>query len=231
MSHTTFSITRSSGNAGVIFLAAVFYQHNRNVSIALLLWMLPLTDTPHIIANISIMSSGGGISRFATRKQSSSNEATNATTSSSTEKTQCAATPTPKFSFGLSEHSDALSTASDDEFGFLGGGGNSIGGDDFFMSDSGYNHEHDMFDEANSDSTNTNEVSEFACCESSRLKEIIPTHPYNFRVNRIFMSILEVLLYFVVARCLCQPSLRQQPINKVWWTKERKQFQMFCQVR
>jgi hypothetical protein len=104
------------------------------------------------------MSSEGGISRFASRKQTSSNEA-NIATKLTVEKSHSIATPAPKFSFGFNENSDALSTASDDEFGFLGGGGNSIGGDDFFMSDNGYNHEHDMFDESNGDSTVTKEVS------------------------------------------------------------------------
>jgi hypothetical protein len=70
---------------------------------------------------------------------------------------------TTKFSFGFNENSDALSTTSDDEFGFLGGGGggSSVGGDDFFMmGNGGYNHEHEGFDEVSGDySTATTEVS------------------------------------------------------------------------
>ena len=106
------------------------------------------------------MSSGGGISRFAVRKQVSSNEDKSASTPN--DNIQIAAATAPKFSFGLNENSDALSTTSDDEFGFLGGGGNSIGGDDFFMSDGGYNHERNAFEEANGDSTIAVEVSEQA---------------------------------------------------------------------
>ena len=107
------------------------------------------------------MSSGGGISRFASRNQTSSNEGRSATTTSS-ENIHTTAAAANKFSFGFNENSDALSTTSDDEFGFLGGGGggNSVGGDDFFMSDGGYNHEHDTFVESSGDSTISKEVSE-----------------------------------------------------------------------
>lgn len=106
------------------------------------------------------MSSGGGISRFASRKQANSNEVKNDATSSLSENIQSATAAATKFSFGFNENSDALSSTSDDEFGFLGGGGNSIGGDDFFMSDGGFNHDHNTFDESNGDSTMANEVRE-----------------------------------------------------------------------
>ena len=102
------------------------------------------------------MSSGGGISRFASRKPTSSNDVKSVATS---DDLQIAAAIAPKFSFGFSENTDALSTTSDDEFGFLGGGGNSVGGDDFFMSDVGYNQEHETFKELNRDSTAAKEVS------------------------------------------------------------------------
>jgi hypothetical protein len=101
------------------------------------------------------MSSGGGIARFASRKPASSTGDTSAPTSS-----ENAAT---KFSFSFNDNNDALSVTSDDEFGFLGGGGNSIGGDDFFMmNDGGFNHERDTFDESNGDSTMNTEVSKEA---------------------------------------------------------------------
>ena len=98
------------------------------------------------------MSSGGGISRFASRKQPSSNGETSTSVAPS-EYNPNADTKATKFSFGFNENSDTMSTASDDEFGFLGGGGNSIGGDDFFMMGG--------FDEVNSDysATSTTEVS------------------------------------------------------------------------
>lgn len=99
------------------------------------------------------MSSGGGISRFASRKQPSSNGETSTSVAQS-EYNPIAETNATKFSFGFNENSDTLSTASDDEFGFLGGGGggNSIGGDDFFMGG---------FDAVNGDysATTTTEVS------------------------------------------------------------------------
>ena len=112
--------------------------------------------------NSRTMSSGGGISRFASRKHSSTttNE-DNSTAVALSEGNQTVDTKA-KFSFGsFNENSDALSTTSDDEFGFLGGGGSSIGGDDFFMMDDcGYNHDHDGVDEVSGDySTSTTEVS------------------------------------------------------------------------
>ena len=106
-----------------------------------------------IIIYKNIMSSGGGIARFASRMAVTS--------------TGDAAAPTPsensatKFSFSFNDNSDALSATSDDEFGFLGGGGSSVGGDDFFMmNDGGFNHESDTLEHPNGSTTMaTTEVS------------------------------------------------------------------------
>lgn len=89
------------------------------------------------------MSSGGGIARFASRKIDPTNTGT---TSTSEDNGNDAATATPMsnaFSFDTANDTiDALSTASDDEFGLLSGGNSFGGGDDFgFQGDGGFGEE------------------------------------------------------------------------------------------
>jgi hypothetical protein len=89
------------------------------------------------------MSSGGGIARFASRKIDSTNSGTNST---ATEIRNDTATTTPTanaFSFGATNDTDdALTTASEDEFGLMGGGNSFGGGDDFgFQGDGGFGEE------------------------------------------------------------------------------------------
>ena len=77
-----------------------------------------------------------GIARFANRKiDSISTHDTAATTTPQGEKPVSTPAPTANtFPFATNDTSDALSTTSDDEFGFLGSG-NSLGGEDFYFSD------------------------------------------------------------------------------------------------
>jgi hypothetical protein len=148
------------------------------------------------------MSSGGGISRFASRKQPSSNGETS-TSAAPSEYNPIAETKPTKFTFGFNENSDTLSTASDDEFGFLGGGGNSIGGDDFFMMGG--------FDEVNGDysATTTTEVSvEPQKCENFQIQQFVLTNAFIAALNRILLFKAVVLRYFAVAQSQCHQSLQ-----------------------
>ena len=84
------------------------------------------------------MSSGGGIARFASRKIDTNNPGTTAGSAKNGNDPTTAPSSLP---FGTNDNHDTVSTASDDEFGFLNSG-NSFGGDDFgFLNDGSFDEE------------------------------------------------------------------------------------------
>jgi hypothetical protein len=114
------------------------------------------------IKNSATMSFGGGIARFASRKidTDKENDLATATLQDDRKDQPAAISANGGFSFATNDAHDTLSTASDDEFGFLGGS-NSIGGSEFcFMGDGDFDDEKDDTETFGVDSTLTTEVSD-----------------------------------------------------------------------
>jgi hypothetical protein len=143
------------------------------------------------------MSSGGGIARFASRKNDSTNTGPSATAVEHENDIATATPATNAFSFGATnDTNDALSTASDDEFGLLSGS-NSFGcGDDFgSQGDGGFGEENYNVGQA---------VSADKICRNDTKEDSI---------HNPFLCSLWYRINIIIRRQLQTNKIRQKQIN------------------
>jgi hypothetical protein len=133
------------------------------------------------------MIGGGGIARFASRQASSSNG--NESSAPSSENGRKIDTETNNVSFSCSDKNDALSTGSDEEFGFLGGDSSMGGGEDFFMmSDGDFNRDYNADNGVDGDTTGALEVWFLQLSTQSNFMQILHSYSSNFIQHNTIVS-------------------------------------------